>query len=318
MVKLLQARAVLRWPSIPNGRTGSIVPPLGGRKVRLTAAVLSVLIGCWPAPPLAGIAQFAARVSLVEVYATVTDKDGHLVTGLRQDDFEVEENGHPQVIQAFAAGAFPLSVAVGIDRSFSMTDRALAAAVTATRALADRLKADDQLMVIGIGSETEVLAPLSTDRAGARRALERLARWGTTPLFDAVIQAIDAVQPASGRRALLLLSDGEDRYSRAAASDVVAYARQHDVLIYPIAIGHARVPVWAEVAAVSGGRSFAVRDHRELAGTITTIADELRHQYLLGYAPSSAARSGWRSIKVRVARPQTQVRARDGYFAVER
>lgn len=278
---------------------------------------LGVWLGLDPGGrPLA--AQFTSRVSLVEVYATVTDSAGRLVTNLRQEDFTVEEDGVRQTVQAFAAGSFPLSVAVGVDRSFSMSDRALAAAVTAARSFADQLKPEDQIMVIGIGSETEVLAPLSPDRGAARRALERLARWGTTPLYDAVIQAIDAVQPASGRRALILLSDGEDRYSRATATDVVTYARQHDVLTYPIALGNTRPPVWAEVATVSGGRSFALRDFREIGPTLSAIAEELRHQYLIGYAPALEGRVGWRSIRVKLNRgnrPQLRVRARDGYLA---
>lgn len=300
---------------------GRIVPPLAGRgpavRWSVCGAVFCVWIGLEPvARPLA--AQFTSRVSLVEVYATVTDSAGRLVTNLRQDDFTVEEDGVRQTVQAFAAGSFSLSVAVGVDRSFSMSDRALAAAVTAARSFADQLKPEDQIMVIGIGSETEVLAPLSPDRGAARRALERLARWGTTPLYDAVIQAIDAVQPASGRRALILLSDGEDRYSRATATDVVTYARQHDVLTYPIALGNTRPPIWAEVATVSGGRSFALRDFREIGPTLSAIAEELRHQYLLGYAPAADGRVGWRSIRVKLnrsSRSQLRVRARDGYLA---
>ncbi len=261
--------------------------------------------------------QFTSRVSLVEVYATVTDSAGRLVKGLTADDFVVEEDGVPRRIQAFAAGTFPLSVAVGVDRSFSMSDRGLAAAVTATRTFSERLTPDDQLMIIGIGSETEVLAPLSNDRGVARRALERLARWGTTPLFDAVIQAIDAVQPAPGRRALILLSDGEDRYSRASADEVIAYARQHDVLVYPVSLGDSQEKVWTEVAAVSGGRAYAIRNHRDLDATLTAIADELRGQYLIGYPPGDG-RDGWRAIRVRVNRPAVHVRARDGYLASAR
>ena len=276
-----------------------------------------VLAGFAAAVPRAA-GQFTSRVSLVEVYATVTDTRGRLVKGLRAEDFTVAEDGAPQTIQAFAYGEFPLTVAVGLDRSFSMSDQALAAAVTATRVFSERLEPEDQLMILGIGSETEVLAPLSTDRAVARRSLERIARWGTTPLYDAVIRSIDAVQPAPGRRALILLSDGDDRYSQATASDVVAYARQHDVLVYPVSIGNSRVPVWAEVATVSGGRSYNVKDPKTLAATMGEIADELRHQYLIGYVPPFEGASGWRSIRVRVNRPDVRVRARDGYRATDR
>lgn len=317
-MKLLWTRSVLRVPRTANGGTAAIVPPLTGRGLagRRLALVVGLVAGLGLDSTLRPLAaQFTSRVSLVEVYATVTDSAGRLVTNLRQEDFTVEEDGVRQTVQAFAAGAFPLSVAVGIDRSFSMSDRALAAAVTAARSFADQLRPDDQIMVIGIGSETDVLAPLSSDRAAARRALERLARWGTTPLYDAVIHAIDAVQPASGRRALILLSDGEDRYSRATATDVVTYARQHDVLTYPIALGNARQPVWVEVATVSGARSFSLRDFRDIGSTLSAIAEELRHQYLIGYAPSTEGRSGWRSIRVKVNRGSLRVRARDGYFA---
>ena len=229
-----------------------ILPPVPGRRSRgLAGLVLAALVASQGGPAAAG--QFSSRVSLVEVYATVTDASGRLVKGLRAEDFTVDEDGAPQAIQAFSYGEFPLTVAVGIDRSFSMSDQALLAAAGATRGFAERLEPDDQLMVLGIGSQTEVLSPLSTDRVRARQSLERLERWGTTPLYDAVIQAIDAVQPAPGRRALIMLSDGDDRYSRATAADVVAYARQHDVLVYPVSLGKARVPVWAEVATVSGG-----------------------------------------------------------------
>lgn len=291
-----------------------ILPPLPGRRAA-AAGVLLLALAVVCQNGLAATAQFSSRVSLVEVYATVTDSAGRLVKGLRAEDFTVEEDGVPQAIQAFANGEFPLTVAVGIDRSFSMSDQALMAAATATRGFAARLERADQLMILGIGSQTEVLSPLSSDRERARQSLERLERWGTTPLFDAVIQAIDAVQPAPGRRALILLSDGDDRYSQATAADVVSYTRQHDVLVYPVSMGRTRVPVWAEVAAVSGGRSFAVRDPKQLPATLSTIADELRQQYLLGYVPVGDGEAGWKSIRVRVNRPQVQVRARDGYRA---
>ena len=313
----LWVRAVLRVAGATNGRTDGIVPPLAVSRLRWTSPWVLVVGAALAAAGQTGAAagQFTSRVSLVEVYATVTDSAGRPVPNLRQDDFIVEEDGTRQPIQAFASGSLSLSVAVGVDRSFSMTDKTLAAAVTAARAFADRLRPADQLMVLGIGSEVEVLAPLSADHAVARRALARLARWGTTPLYDAVLQSIDAVQPAPGRRALILLSDGEDRYSRTSASDLVAYARQHDVLVYPVALGPSRQPIWAEVAAASGGRSFAVRELRDVGPALESIAEELRHQYLVGYAPPADGRSGWRSIRLRVSRPQLRVRARDGYFA---
>ena len=267
-------------------------------------------------------AQFTSGVSLVEVYATVTDSRGEPVTNLKASDFRVRQDGTPQSITTFAAGEFPLAVAIGLDRSFSMAGRTgskndrLAAAKSAARAFVAALRREDQVMVVAIGSDTDVVAPLSTDHAAALAAIDRLDAWGTTPLYDATLAALDAIQSAKGRRALVLLSDGTDRYSETNAADLVYRARRRDVLVYPIAIGLVRPPVFAELATATGGRSFFVKDPRELDAILTTIAKELRFQYLLGYVPPAASDGGaWRAIEVDVNRPGVRVRARDGYFA---
>ena len=160
----------------------------------------------------------------------------------------------------FAAGDFPLSVAVAIDRSFSMGER-VAVAKSAARAFVGALRPDDQVMVLAVGSGTETVAPLSTDHQAALEAVDRLDRWGTTPLYDATIAAIDAIEPAQGRRALILVSDGTDRYSTATAADLLEHTRHANVLVYPIAIGQSRPLVFAELAAASGGR-YTRRDVR--------------------------------------------------------
>ena len=257
-------------------------------------------------------AQFASGVSLVEVYATVTDGRGEPVKGLTQEDFLVDEDGERQTLRAFAAGDVPLALAIGIDRSFSVTAAGLKTVKVAVGRLLDALRDDDKAVLVAIGSETEVLAPLSSDRREARAALDRLEPWGTTPLYDATLSAVDAIQSAAGRRALILISDGSDRYSHATAPEVLDRVRKQDVMIYPIALGRVRPEVFVELATVTGGRSFQVNDPGNLTATLTTIAKELREQYLLGYAPAEARR-GWHSIQVRVNRSDARVRARDGY-----
>ena len=136
-------------------------------------------------------------------------------------------------------------------------------------------------------------------------------------MYDAIIASIAAIQPATGRRALVLLSDGADRYSSATSQDALDAARRSDVMIYPLALGAGRAPLFAELAALTGGRSFQPRNPEQLDQTMRTIAAELRHQYLLGYTPSrpiGRGESGWRSIVVQVSRPEVTVRARDGYL----
>jgi Ca-activated chloride channel homolog len=285
------------------------------RGVTRLAAVLVAAVAIWAAPSR-GEGQFSSSVNLVEVYASVTDRQGQPVRGLSREDFTVREDGAVQQVTAFTAGEFPLSVAVALDRSFSMSGQRLAAARSAARLFLDELRPADESMLIGVGSTTEVLAPLSMDRARQFDVLTRLDAFGTTGLYDAIIAAIDAIQPARGRRALVLLSDGSDRYSTATSAEALARARGADVLVYAIALGEVRPPVFAELATLTGARSFHVRDARQLPETLRTVAAELRHQYLLGYSPSKAPVAGsneWRSIAVAVRRSDVTVRARDGY-----
>jgi Ca-activated chloride channel family protein len=262
-------------------------------------------------------AQFTSTVNVVEVYATVTDRGGAPVRGLQQTDFVVREDGEPQHISTFSAGEFPLSVAVALDRSFSMAGERLEIARSAARVFLGALRPEDESMIIAVGSQTEIVAPLSRDRAAQQQVLSRVDAFGTTGLHDAIIAAIEAIQPARSRRALVLLSDGSDRYSTAGAAEALGRARSSDVLIYPVAIGRTRAPLFAELATLTGGRSYHLEDPRRLPEALRAIAEELRHQYLIGYSPMKPLASGtgeWRSIDVSVRRPGVTVRARDGYL----
>ena len=259
---------------------------------------------------------FTAGVTQVEVYATVTDTDGHAVKGLSQSDFEVLENDQPQPIKTFIAGEFPAAVALALDRSFSMKGAPLTIARTAGRAFVASLKPDDRAMLISISGEVEVLAPLSADKAPFYKALDSVDPWGTTSLHDALIRSLDLLEGETGRRAIVVLSDGADRYSTASEADVVARARKSDVMIYPIAIGKNRPPLFVEIASITGGRSFHLRTPETLQPTLAAIASDLRSQYLIGYEPTipvNRERAEWRAITVKVSRPGLKVRARSGY-----
>jgi Ca-activated chloride channel family protein len=283
-------------------------------------SILPVLVFGQDQGDRAPIAQFSSGIQLIEVYATVTNAKGELVTGLRQSDFQVFENDQPQEISAFAAGEFPLTVALGVDRSFSMAGEPLRLAKLASKTFLQQLKPGDRSMVVAIGNDAEVIAPLSNDHEGQALSIGGLDAWSTTALNDAVIAALDRLEPEQGRQALVVFSDGVDRYSRATASDVIARARRSQALVYPITMGRARAPAAVELATLTGGRSFLLRDAKELERTLDTIARELRYQYLIGYAPLRPAQPGareWRSIRVAVNSrgPGVRVRARDGYIA---
>ena len=278
-----------------------------------------ILIASALAAPLAQeqVPQFSSSVQLVEVYATVTDAKGELVTGLTQSDFDVFEDGSVQTVSAFAAGEFPLTVALGVDRSFSMAGEQLRLAKQASQAFLRELKPGDRSMVVAIGNEAEIIAPLSADRPAQSRAITALDAWSTTALHDALIVTLDRLEPEAGRQAVVVFSDGADRYSEHKAGEVLERARRSNALIYPIALGRTRPALLSELAVLTGGRSFQLRDARELEKTLATVARELRYQYLLGYTPAKAIERGereWRSIKVVTKRPGLRVRARDGYM----
>ena len=252
------------------------------------------------------------------MYATVTDRSGRAVKGLRAEDFVVLEDDVPQKITTFVGGDFPAAVALAIDRSFSMKGVPLTMARTAGRVFVASLKPEDRVMLISISGDVEVLAPLSTDREPLHKALASLDPWSTTSLNDALIKSINLLEDESGRRAIVVLSDGADRYSQATEVDVLSRARRSDVLLYPIALGRTRPAMFVELATLTGGRSFHLDDPKDLQATLQSIAEDLGAQYLLGYAPATPLRPGgadWRSIMVRVNRPDVTVRARSGYSA---
>jgi Ca-activated chloride channel family protein len=263
-------------------------------------------------------ARFASAVRLVEVYVTVTDREGHPVTGLTRQDFSIFENEQPQDVSVFTAGEAGLSVAVALDHSFSMAGARLAMMKRAAGTFLDALAPSDRAMLIGIGSTVDVIAPLSADRVAQHRAVETMDAFGSTSLRDAMVTALDQIAPAPGRRALVLLSDGLDRYSHATETDVLDRARRGDVLIYPIALNTRSPSLFVDLAVATGGHSAQVSttDARRLGDTLTSIAQELRQQYVLGYTPRRAPpeQPEWRGLRVTVARPGVTVRARPGYW----
>jgi Ca-activated chloride channel family protein len=267
------------------------------------------------AVPVGG--QFGATTELVEVYATVVDAAGAPVEGLTARDFEVLDNGLAQPISQFAAGEFPLSLAIVIDRSFSMGGARIGAARAGARLLIDQLRASDRVLVLGIGGRADVLAGFDASRAAARRAAETAQVWGTSPIGDVVVHGIDAVKGEPGRRAVVIWSDGVEREATVEREDVLERARQSGVLVYSVAMAPAPSALLTSLASLSGGRLLEAQNRRSAEQAATTVARELRHQYLLGYTPPPGP-AGWREIAVRVSRPALTVRARKGYVATER
>ena len=291
--------------------------PLAERRDSITSRIAgAAAVFCLVTATLHGLPQFSSGVSVVEVYVTVTDDKGEPIQGLQASDFQLQEDGTTQTIGVFTAGDFPLNAALALDRSFSMAGERLEATKKAAHTFIDELRPSDRVRIVRIGSEFET----EDARTAQHAAIDRIDAWGTTALHDSIIQSLDLIEqdgPARGRHALLLFSDGVDRYSKSTAGDVLKRARGANVIVYPIAIGRERPQLFAELASITGGRSLHLRDARGIQEAVKGIARELRYQYLVGYTPTrplTADRGEWRSITVKVNRPRARVRARDGYL----
>ena len=305
-------------------RHGSVRSPgrlegRGGRATWLLTALFCLAALPLPRAQEEQVPRFSSGVQAVEVYATVTDSAGEPVTGLHAGDFVLEDDQYQQTITTFAEGSFPLTVALGVDRSLSMAGEPLRLAKRAAQSFLEQLRPEDRAMIVAISADADIVAPLTAGRVEQARAIALLDPWSTTALRDAVVKSLDRLAPEPGRQALVVFSDGADRYSQASPSQMLARARGGPALVYPIVFGQKPVAVLAEMAALTGGRSFVLRDARGLEGALGSIARELRHQYLLGYAPAGTTDPGrWHPIRVKVRNQDARgwrVRARDGYWA---
>jgi len=265
----------------------------------------------------------AVDVDVVQVTAVVTDREGRFVTNLAAGDFKVFDEDKPQRITNFASENIPLELVAAVDVSSSMKDALPAVKRHATSFLA-QLQAVDQVTVLGFNDNIFTLARRSTDQAVRAKAIERLAPWGGTALYDVIIRALDLLGRQSGRRALLVFTDGEDQSSHATMPSVLQRAEASDATIYMIGQGRALraaslQQLMKQLASGSGGRAFFSDDETKLEGIFHEIVEDLRHQYLLAYPAPDDARDGERHrIRVEVPSHDYAVRARLGYRMAKR
>jgi Ca-activated chloride channel family protein len=262
-------------------------------------------------------------VDLVQVTAVVTD-GGRFVHGLVKKDFRVFEDEVEQEITSFGpAGQVPLELIAAIDVSGSMS-KAMPSVKAAARDFLNTLGPDDQVSLLAFNDNLFTLVRRSTDRAVRARAVDRLAPWGGTALYDVILKALDLVGRQQGRRAIVVFSDGHDESSFAHLDTVVRRVESSDSTMYMIGQGDALrnetfQGVLERLAHVSGGRAFATGDPGRLEKAFAEIIEDLSNQYLLAYPPKITKRDGaWRRIRVDVTGGRSQVRARQGYRTVKR
>lgn len=258
------------------------------------------------------------RVDAVQVTVTVTNDRGLFVGGLERDAFRVFESDVRQTVTNFSAENIPLELIVAVDVSDSMADAMPQVRISVKKFLS-ALKPTDQVTLLGFNDNVFTLARPGVDLAGRVKAVDRLAPWGGTALYDVIIKAIDTLGARTGRRALVIFSDGEDQSSHVPLAAVERKVEASDVTLYMIGQGRGAtsprlISIIQRLTQTSGGRAFFAERADKLDEPFGEIIDELSHQYLLGYPPLNQKRDAtWRPIRVEVADGRYRVRARQGY-----
>ena len=256
-------------------------------------------------------------VDAVQVTVTVTDGPRGYVRGLPASAFRVFEDGRPQEISYFANKEVPLELIAAIDISGSMGPVMLKLKRAVQEFLA-AVPSGDEVTLLGFNDTVFPLARRAVNPADRVRAVDRMAPWGSTALYDLVLRSIGMLGRQTGRKALVVFTDGEDQGSHATIADVERGLQSSDVTLYMIGQGRGvtNAPlrtVMTRLATPTGGRAIFTENIDELRGAFGELLDELSNQYLLGYVPAAAHRDDrWHSITVDVD-GYSEVRARQGY-----
>jgi Ca-activated chloride channel homolog len=256
-------------------------------------------------------------VDVVQVTVTISDGHGKFIRGIPQAAFHVFEDGRPQVITNFTSDNVPLELVAAIDISGSMGP-SMPKLKTAVKEFLTKVPAKDQVTLLGFNDSIFTLTRKATDNTDRARAVDRLASWGGTALYDVVLRGVEMLGRQPGRKALVVFTDGEDQGSHATIGDVERRLQSSDVTLYMIGQGRgvsleSLRKVMVRLAAPTGGRALFTDSVDELRSAFADLLDELANQYLLGYAPSNTRKDDtWRRIKVDVD-GQHEVRARQGY-----
>jgi len=235
----------------------------------------------------------------------------------------VFENDAAQQVTYFAAENVPLEIIVAVDVSGSMTT-AMPQLKQATKKFLSALRPNDRVTLIGFNDNVFTLARPSADLPARLRAVDRLAPWGGTALYDVIVQAVDQLGRQPGRRVLVVFTDGEDLNSHVSVQVAEGRLEASDVVLYPIGQGRAVAAedlkgILERLAHKTGGRAF-FQEAEQLEGVFGSILEELSNQYLLGYVPRNSKRDGaWRTVRVELSDDKAlRVRARQGYRLMPR
>jgi len=267
--------------------------------------------------------RFRVDVETVVIRVTVTDSLNRYVVGLEKEHFKVFEDKVEQTLTHFSNDKSPLSVGIILDISGSMGDNMLSARNSVVRFL-EQGDEQDEYFLIGFNHQTELLQDFTSRSTNITADIAATGASGRTALYDALYLGLEKIRQAKhDKKALIIITDGEDNSSRYTFSEVKDFAKESDAQIYVIGekgdIGYGR-GIINEIVRLTGGRAFFPSSFKQLDYYCDLIHTELRNQYVLGYTSSDKNYDGkWRKIKVKLEPPEglprLSVRAKEGYFA---
>ena len=271
---------------------------------------------------VSGRGTFRAASELVTTAVTVRDADGRLVTTLEQKDFIIEEDGVAQPITQFTKERVPISLSLALDVSDSMRGQRMVDARGALAHFLDKLLAtEDEASLLGFNHETKMYGQWTTEKGGMRTRLDSIRPSGGTALYDAIDRALPLFdERLHPRAAILLVSDGADTASDTTPTDLKQRLVRSDVFLYAIGINSidarnsTRINPFTlnELTSQGGGYTEIITSSDELGAATERIAEELNHQYMIGYTPMKRGDGSYHSIRVKVTNDAYRVRARRG------
>jgi Ca-activated chloride channel family protein len=300
--------------------------------VAVVAAVVTLRASEGEQAPSQQAPSFRAGVDVVSMNVTVTDGSARYVTDLKAEDFSVFEDGVKQDVTLFSRTNLPIALAILLDTSASMETR-LSVAQEAAVGFAKRLRPQDLAEIVSFDSRVVVVQPFTNNLGELEQAIRKTSPGGSTSLHNAVYIALKDLKKAVAksaddvrRQAIIVLSDGEDTSSLLPFEEVLDLAKRSETAIYTIGLkvdegsnarGFKEADfVMRQFAQETGGRAFFPTQISELANIYGQISDELSSQYTVGYTSRNQRWDGaWRRIVVRVDKPNTIARTKQGYFA---
>ncbi len=294
---------------------------------------------------------FKDTAELVNLLATVHDKKGRLISTLEKQDFQIFEDGKPQEIKYFnRESQLPLTIGLLFDCSGSETNMIPMERQGSMEFFNTVLREKDMAFLITFATDVDLIEDFTADKRRLERALDTIkvigggpggiatsgpfpsTRVGGTHLFDALYLAShDLLAREVGRKTVILLTDGEDEGSTLKVEAAIEAAQKADVVVYGVhyvdrsffgfggfgGMSYGGEGVLKKMAEETGGRLISPTKNNDLRKAFQDIADELRSQYSIGYAPTNPKRDGsFRKIEIKLNQADLKVQTRKGYFAM--